>query len=276
MMEQAPRDEELESLLDQAESSLEQGELHAALALCEQALVRSPGHAGAHFVRGDTLRVMGDLPAARDAYRAASLSRPDHASSWASLALASFEMLDMAEALRASDRAVREDPANPEGWWVRGLVHEFGGNAEGATRHRLHARWLDPMGYPLPPTLSDEDVETLVVEALEYLHPDIRGYLTNVAIMLEELPEAELLAQYDPPASPLELLGYFSGHSLMDRSLENPWSMLPPTIVLFRKNLERHAADRAELIEQLRVTLFHEIGHFLGLDEDDLERRGLE
>ena len=42
------------------------------------------------------------------------------------------------------------------------------------------------------------------------------------------------------------------------------------------RNLARRSADREELIEQLRITLFHEVGHFLGLDEDDLEARGLE
>jgi predicted Zn-dependent protease with MMP-like domain len=58
--------------------------------------------------------------------------------------------------------------------------------------------------------------------------------------------------------------------------MDNPWSNLPPTITLFRNNLERMAADREQIIEELRITLFHEIGHFLGLDEEDLAERGLD
>jgi predicted Zn-dependent protease with MMP-like domain len=50
---------------------------------------------------------------------------------------------------------------------------------------------------------------------------------------------------------------------------------LPPVITLFRFNLARLANDPEELRSQLRITLLHEIGHALGLDEDDLAERGL-
>ena len=50
----------------------------------------------------------------------------------------------------------------------------------------------------------------------------------------------------------------------------------PPSIVLYRKNLARAVKTRAELSEQIRDTLLHEIGHLEGLDEDDLRRRGME
>ncbi len=265
-----------ESLLDQAESALDLGDPESALGLCAQALSLVPDHPGAHFVRGDALRVLGDLEQAVDAYRRAALGRPDHASSWASLALTSFEMLDTAEARRASDRAIREDPSNPEGWWVRSLILEWSNRPHGARRCALHAAWLDHIGFPLPPTLDDDDIEALVEEALQLVHPTLQAYLANVVIVLDDVPDDEVLRSYDPPASPLGLLGYFSGHSLMERSTEDPWSMMPSTIVLYRKNLERHARDRDELIEQLQLTLFHEMGHFLGLDEEDLEARGLD
>lgn len=266
----------IESLLDRAEQALDQGLPEDALTLCGEVLEVDADHPGAWFVRGDALRTLGRIEDAADAYRSAALSRPDHASSWASYGLASFELLDFKEAQRAAARAIREDPRNPEGWWVRALLLEWNGDTAGSRRALAHARWLDPMGYPLPPRLEDDDVEELVVEALMELHPSIRDYMANVAILLEEMPPEDVLRGYEPPASPLELLGYFSGHSLMDRSLDNPWSLLPPTIVLFRSNLERQAIDRDELVHQLRITLFHEIGHFLGLNEADLEDRGLD
>ena len=50
----------------------------------------------------------------------------------------------------------------------------------------------------------------------------------------------------------------------------------PVSIVLYRKNLARAVKTRAELTEQIRDTLLHEIGHLEGLDEDDLRRRGME
>jgi len=269
-------DARVETLLDEAEQALDEGIPQAALSLCMRALELDPGHPGAWFVRGDATRALGALEEAAESYRRAALGRPDHASSWASYGLVCFELLDLPEAERGASRAIREDPRNPEGWWVRSLLAEWNGDLEGSERCLLHARFLDPLGYPLPARLDDEEIDRLVEEALSELHPEIQAYLENVAILLEELPAEDVLRYYDPPASPLELLGFFSGHSLMERSTEDPWSNLPPTIVLFRRNLERHAGSRDELVHELQITLFHEIGHFLGLSEQDLEDRGLD
>ena len=74
---------------------------------------------------------------------------------------------------------------------------------------------------------------------------------------------------------PFELLGSYSGRPISDRGGESPWSTLPPVIRLFRHNLGRIGHDAEELREQLRTTLLHEIGHALGLDEEDLAERGL-
>ena len=119
-------------------------------------------------------------------------------------------------------------------------------------------------------------LEKLVEQSILKLHPSLQELLSNVAVILDEVPALDVLLQYDPPASPLELLGYFSGHSVMEKSTDDPWSGLPATIVLFRRNLARISTDRDDLIEQLRITIFHEIGHFLGLDEAAVAKRGLE
>ena len=46
-------------------------------------------------------------------------------------------------------------------------------------------------------------------------------------------------------------------------------------ILLFKRNLEKIASTRAELVEQIQITVKHEIGHFLGMDEEEVERLGL-
>ena len=273
----SPREEQIEAILDEAEALLDDGAPEEALAICEQALRLDPSHPGALFVRGDGLRALGRIPEAAQAYRAAALARPDHASSWASLALSAFEMLDLHEATRAMHRALREDPRSAQAWWVRALLREWRGDAPGAARALSHAAWLDPGGYPLPPDLSTEEIDQLVAETLLELPETIRDYLANTAILLEDHPTTEILRQYDPPASPLQILGYFSGPTLLDRGEGFvPWSHLPTHIVLFHQNLRRHALDRDHLVDELRITLLHEVGHFLGLDEDDLEARGLD
>ena len=273
-MSQAPNP--IDALLDEAEQALDDGDPQRALQLCERVLRGEPTHPGALFVRGDALRALARLEEAVSAYRAAAVADPDHASSWASLALTLFELLRVDEASRASARALRADPACAEAWWVRAMLLEWRGDLHGRERALAHARYLDPEAYPLHPELSPDQIEEIVSAAVSELHPDIQEYLDNVAILLEEIPSESILRSFEPPASPLDLLGYFAGQPVGERRSDDPWSQLPPTIYLFRRNLERSAADQEQLIEELRITVFHEIGHYLGLDEDDLSARGLD
>ena len=270
-------EEQIEALLDEAEVKLDTGDFSTALALCDRVLRIDPQHPGALFVQGDTLRAIGQLSEAVQSYRAAALARPDHVDSWSSLALTAFELLDLHEAERALHRALRQDANSAQAWWVRSVIREWKQDLEGAERALIHAAWLDPDNYPLPPNLTDNEIDKIVTSVLLSLPETIRAYLANTTIHLEDLPSADILRQYDPPASPMGILGYFSGPTLMDRGEGfTPWSNLPSNIVLFRGNLRRHAINREQLIDELRITLLHEIGHFLGLDEDDLTARGLD
>jgi len=85
----------------------------------------------------------------------------------------------------------------------------------------------------------------------------------------------DALRAADPPLSP-SVLGMFRGAPFGQKASMDPWSHFPSSIVLYQRNLELFARDREELVEQIGVTLLHEVGHFLGLDEEDLARLGLD
>lgn len=267
---------DLDALLDLAEDALDRGDPGASLRLCQQILNNTPEHAGARFLGAESLRDLGDLEGAEDWYREVVRNDPEHSPSWSGLGAVLFDQLRFEDARTALLRAIRADDANAEAFYWRAMLRERRQDVRGARRDFRRARNLDPERFPMPVPLDDATVEAVVTEALMALHPTIRAYLAQVAILLEDVPDIDLCLQYDPPAPPGEILGYFSGMSLMDRSIENPWSNLPSAIVLFRRNLERIAWDRTRLLEELRITVFHEVGHFLGLDEDDLEARGLD
>ena len=82
-----------------------------------------------------------------------------------------------------------------------------------------------------------------------------------------------MLSHEKPVLSP-DILGLFVGHHLMGRTHDEAPSA-PGAIYLFRRNLLRSCADREELAKEIRITVQHEVGHLLGLDEDDLEEWGL-
>jgi len=271
-----PADPQLEGLLDEAEAALDGGDPSHALLICERVLSAAPDHAGAHFIVADAMRQLGDLEEAVARYRRVTHLAVDHALSWSGLAFCLFDLLDFEAARTASLRAIRIDPGNPEGYYVRALLRERRGDYPGAFRDFVRAERLDPVGWPRPMELSDATVEAVVSEALQVLHPSVRAYLSQVPLMLEEVPSVALCREFDPPAPPGEILGTFAGASLRERSVEDPWSQLPGAIVLFRRNLQRVARDHDRLLSELRITVFHEVGHFLGLDEDDMVIRGID
>jgi predicted Zn-dependent protease with MMP-like domain len=270
------RDPETERLLDTAEIALDNGDPESAIDVCERILSLVPTHTGALFVAAEAYRNLGVFEVAERHYREVTRLDPEHSPSWSGLAASLFDQVRIREAHAPALRAIRLDTGNPEGWYVRGMIRERRGDLRGAERDFHRAATLDPDAWPRPQRLSDAMVEAIVEEALLWMHASIRAYLSQVAILLEEVPDDSVCLDFDPPAPPGELLGYYSGAPLTERSLEDPWSALPSAIVLFRRNLERIAWDRERLVEELQITVFHEVGHFLGLDEEDLEARGLE
>lgn len=263
-------------LLDLAETALDQGDPHTALDLCHQVLESTPNHPGALFLSAEALRDLGATPEAELGYRRVLALTPDHSASWSALSSLYFDQLRFDEARNAVNRALRLDPENPEAYYTRAMLRERRYDEAGAWRDYVRAARIDPYTWPRPTALDQATVEAVVEEALLALHPTIREYLANVAILLEDVPAADVCLDYDPPAPPGEILGYFSGVSLAERSIEDPWTTLPSAIVLFRCNLQRIAHNREKLVQELGITVFHEVGHFLGLDEEDLEARGLD
>jgi len=108
------------------------------------------------------------------------------------------------------------------------------------------------------------------VEAtLSSLPAPLREQAAALPVSYERTPNGAIMADgYEP-----DLLGLFVGAAL-DEPLDSP---LPPQIILFLQNLWDFAEGDAEVYrEEIQTTYLHELGHYLGLDEIDLEERGLE
>lgn len=121
--------------------------------------------------------------------------------------------------------------------------------------------------------VSNADFDRAVEEALDEIPGEFQPYLENVMIEVRGRPDAALMREHDVPD---DLLGLYVGVPLEEKGPERAPLALPDRILIFRDNLCEMCAARDELVDEIRITVLHEIGHHFGLDEDRLAELGYE
>ena len=112
--------------------------------------------------------------------------------------------------------------------------------------------------------------QTEVQTAIDALPDELRPAAKTVVVTLEPTPNDGLVADGIAP----DTLGLFLGESMADPPSSHPQ---PTQIILFLENLWQFAEhNEAVYLDEVRITYLHELGHYFGFDEDDLEERGLE
>lgn len=111
--------------------------------------------------------------------------------------------------------------------------------------------------------VSDEEFQKLVNQALEELPGEHVKNIKNVAILYEDEPTPEQRAKSNLRPDQT-LLGLYEGTPLSER--QGGTRLLPDKITLFKKPLQWQADTAADLKEEIRHTLWHEIAHYYGLD----------
>jgi predicted Zn-dependent protease with MMP-like domain len=115
--------------------------------------------------------------------------------------------------------------------------------------------------------VSDEQFQQIINQALEELPGDHVKNIKNVAILYEQVPTPEQRVQAE--LTPYQtLLGLYEGVPLSKR--QGLTRLLPDKITLFKEPLSYQANSLAELKEQIKHTLWHEIAHYYGLDHDQI------
>ena len=111
-----------------------------------------------------------------------------------------------------------------------------------------------------------------VVENVQRSLPaGVREAASSLPVIYEPYPDSELIADGLEP----DILGLFIGHSHLDEAGDS--QSMPPQVLLFVENIWDLAEnDEAVYRREVRITYLHELGHYLGWDEDEIARRGLE
>jgi predicted Zn-dependent protease with MMP-like domain len=114
--------------------------------------------------------------------------------------------------------------------------------------------------------LTRDEFESVITEALESLPPRFANLVENVVISAEDEPsEDDLEGDADGDS---ELLGIYRGVALTERT--HDMTLLPDEITLFRGPINRVSRTRQEAVQQVRETVIHEMGHYFGLDDDEM------
>ena len=122
--------------------------------------------------------------------------------------------------------------------------------------------------------MSSDEFEQHVLSAYQQLPESAQAALDegNIDIVVEDWPGPEAEGAFDHHDEGGTLLGLFVGVPLIDRYGGEP--ALPDCIYIYRRPIMEVCDSYESVVEEIRVTLLHEIGHYLGLGEEDLERLG--
>jgi predicted Zn-dependent protease with MMP-like domain len=111
--------------------------------------------------------------------------------------------------------------------------------------------------------VSRERFEELVGEALDSIPPELTALIDNCVVLVEE----------EPPEDDPDLLGLYDGTPLTER--DSTYSLVvPDRITLYRGPLLDMCEDEAEVVDEVRITVVHEIAHHFGIDDDRLHALG--
>ncbi|MBK7534093.1 MAG: metallopeptidase family protein [Myxococcales bacterium] len=179
-------------------------------------------------------------------------------------------VFDLPRVLGWLERAAAQQELRADALHMRGMVL-----ADNDQREQMIAAWsevwrLDGADDAPPPevTATDEEFEEMAQAALQELPPELRERLRRAAILVDDRPPLEMVAEGVDPRS----LGLFTGTPTTEEQGGQP---ALTHIYLFKQNLERMCRDLDELAEQVQITVWHETAHFFGLDEDGVSDLGL-
>ena len=115
----------------------------------------------------------------------------------------------------------------------------------------------------MPVEMTRGRFEELVAEALDEVPEELLGLMDNVVILVED----------DPPDGEADLLGLYEGHALTERGWRYA-GVLPDRITIYRRPILRICDNEDDVVDEVAVTVVHEIAHHFGIDDVRLHELG--
>ena len=117
--------------------------------------------------------------------------------------------------------------------------------------------------------MSVQQFEEVVAQALEEIPADLAARIENLTVMVEDEPKRELLGDLGMDPDQDLLFGLYEGVALPERGTSYAGT-LPDRILIYRLPLLEACESRGELRREIWLTVIHELGHYFGLEEEEL------
>jgi predicted Zn-dependent protease with MMP-like domain len=266
-------DRATEEQLDHIYDTLEEGDV-------EHALEEAEGLAREHPRDSDTLLALAAARFESELYRQAlesvvqarGVGVQDETLALGIEGSCHYELGELEMGRECFEKLVELDPERAEAWYDLSCTAEHLGDAVTAARAERKAAELDPDNFSVARRHTPEEFDDILQQAIEALPDELQEQLEEVPVVVQPLPTREMLGENG--ISP-DTLGLFVGDNQLEESVLNAPTE-PQALLLFQRNIERLAMDDEDLVEQIHVTLYHELGHLLGWEEEDMEEHGLQ
>ena len=254
---------ELERRIEQADAALEEADPRLALRIADSVLKdaarESPEAVAAQVVRAEALRAMERFGDAEKAAARACEWDPEDAAAWYERALAAYRLAHFEDAAGWLEESVHLEPDGAHSWHALGRVRIWLDEKDGARDAFRRAATLDPEHFVVPLRIAAFEFDRIAGEVWKQIPTAFKERMENTIVAVEELPDVEDVEDGTDP----DLLGLYSGATALGDDF-------PERILLFQRNHENACATLGELVEEIRRTILHEVGHHFGMDHDEL------
>jgi len=120
--------------------------------------------------------------------------------------------------------------------------------------------------------MTRREFERIVEEAVKSLPKEFRERIENIVIRVAESPNRRQSRTTEPKGHETSLYGLYEGLPRTERSIDD--SLIPDRITIFKRAIERDHKSRAAMVKCIQETVLHELGHYFGLDDSQLDELG--
>jgi len=184
---------------------------------------------------------------------------------------ACFDLGKMADAELHYRSALLRDPASADTLHRLGMVYADTGRDREMIEVWIQVRRLDEQSPRAPWAVSEDDFAEIAEDTLGRLPAEVKAKLVNLPLVVTDMPTEGMIRDGVDP----RILGMITGVPLSEKGMLDDGTPTLDCVQLYQSNIERFSGSPEQVREEIAKTVVHEVMHYFGLTEEDLERWGL-